>query len=270
MPNNATTVPAGIPNLDTRLTFEPDAHTYHFDGEEVPSVSTILGATVPKPALVNWARNMAVKQMEATLLPLVGTKLEVTAAFIKDLAVKAKARPKAVSDEAIEIGSLTHKTIEDAITAAKVQGVSVGAALVGTPSYPTLPPQVLTALKGFLSWLNAHNVEFEATEVRVVDPEKWYAGTFDAIARIDGELTIIDWKTSTGIWDEYALQLVAYGNAAKVSRGVRATRLMAARFDKNTGEFEAKDVDNLKHRWEEFQAYRMLYGRLKDHKFKDA
>ena len=42
-----------------------------------------------------------------------------------------------------------------------------------------------------------------------------FAGTFDGIFNIGGKNIMLDWKSSTGIWDEYYMQLEAYANGFK-------------------------------------------------------
>jgi hypothetical protein len=43
-----------------------------------------------------------------------------------------------------------------------------------------------------------------------------YAGSFDAIAEIDGEIVLLDWKTSAKVYDSVALQLSAYRYADRI------------------------------------------------------
>lgn len=40
-----------------------------------------------------------------------------------------------------------------------------------------------------------------------------YAGTFDGIFNIGGKNILLDWKTSSGLWDEYFMQIEAYKHA---------------------------------------------------------
>lgn len=48
------------------------------------------------------------------------------------------------------------------------------------------------------------------TEIAVYDQELKCAGSFDRLLYIDGKLTLVDWKTSGDIWDEYLIQLQVY------------------------------------------------------------
>ena len=43
-----------------------------------------------------------------------------------------------------------------------------------------------------------------------------YAGTFDLLAEIDGEVWLLDWKTGKGVYEEVGLQLAALHYAEKV------------------------------------------------------
>jgi hypothetical protein len=65
----------------------------------------------------------------------------------------------------------------------------------------------------FKQWISDFNVEFYETEVTVWSDTHGYAGTLDAIARIEDEVVILDYKTGKSVYSEVALQLNAYRNA---------------------------------------------------------
>ena len=84
-------------------------------------------------------------------------------------------------------------------------------------------------------------------EMTVFSISHLYAGTFDGLFRLnDGRLVLIDWKTSSGIWDDYYIQIEAYYRALTelAKRGIinlkdKVDALMIVRFDKD----ERFDVD---------------------------
>ena len=62
-------------------------------------------------------------------------------------------------------------------------------------------------------------LEVEATEYPVWHPSRAYAGTIDLVARdADGQLVVVDWKRSNGLYPEHGYQVAAYAEA--LERGV--------------------------------------------------
>jgi hypothetical protein len=80
--------------------------------------------------------------------------------------------------------------------------------------YPELPynQQLRKAIEQFLSWYETieGSVKNLQTEKKLCSPTLKLAGTVDLICELDGKLTIIDWKTGSGIYPEYILQMGAY------------------------------------------------------------
>jgi hypothetical protein len=85
---------------------------------------------------------------------------------------------------------------------------------------PDVHPEAQPFVKQFYAWLDAVQPEYQAAEATVFHPELLYAGTLDALARIDGQLWLIDYKTTRnpldargklrGPYSEWLLQLAAY------------------------------------------------------------
>ena len=80
------------------------------------------------------------------------------------------------------------------------------ARLLGQPS-PALEGDALNYQAAADAWLAQTDPVVVATEVTMFAPQ--YAGTADALVVIDGEVWLIDFKTSKAIYDEVALQLAA-------------------------------------------------------------
>jgi hypothetical protein len=119
--------------------------------------------------------------------------------------------------------------------------------------------------KYFSSVRNFHEFE-EKFDLRPVFIEKTvyslkysFAGTFDGLFWIGKRLVLLDWKTSSGIWDSYQLQLVAYRVALTelIKRGkikdvtledVARMKLWVVRLDKKSKKFKFKrDVKAVKY-----------------------
>lgn len=70
------------------------------------------------------------------------------------------------------------------------------------------------AVRNYFKWSDQNVKKYVAFEKAVYHSTLKYAGTIDAIAYLkNGDLVILDFKTSKKIWDKFYLQLAAYLNA---------------------------------------------------------
>lgn len=76
----------------------------------------------------------------------------------------------------------------------------------------------------WVEWAGSVSAIIDHTELRVVSHKHRYSGTLDAVGTLDGEPTVFDWKTSSGIYDDMALQLSAYANAYEEMTGIKCKR----------------------------------------------
>jgi hypothetical protein len=72
----------------------------------------------------------------------------------------------------------------------------------------------------------------------VYSREHDYAGTLDVVGEVDGQLAVVDWKTSKAVYDEMRLQAAAYAQAWAEMYDLRVPDRWVIRLDKETGEFE--------------------------------
>jgi hypothetical protein len=68
------------------------------------------------------------------------------------------------------------------------------------------------ALLSFAEWFKEVKPEPIQNEVAVINREVGFAGTVDFVCKINGELWIIDFKTSQYIWPSYEIQVAAYAH----------------------------------------------------------
>jgi hypothetical protein len=171
---------------------------YVWKGREYPSVTSILGATVPKPALVGWA-----------------------ARTVAEWAVDHSSEWGDISDRQAKVDLLKGSPYRDRDKAADV-GTAVHAhAEAIANGYPsTVSDDVAPFVEGFERFLSDWHPEYIETEATVFSDEYGYAGTLDAIARIPGlGVVLLDTKTSkSGVYPETALQLAAYEAADFIGR----------------------------------------------------
>lgn len=79
----------------------------------------------------------------------------------------------------------------------------------------------------FCLWMTAQELNILHTELHVSSERYHYHGTFDAIGYMNDHpktLTIFDWKTSSGIYPDMALQLAAYAQAYEELTGIKIKR----------------------------------------------
>ena len=128
-----------------------------------------------------------------------------------------------IIDEALEIGNYTHEWIENYINE--------------QPFNATTNPSI----DAFLRWETNCGVEFIDSERKIYCDRFKYAGTVDAVAKINGRVCVIDFKTSKKIYKPYHLQVTAYAQAIKRIDGLKRWPLgIILRLDKETGEYEQK------------------------------
>lgn len=196
------------------IEFEPDKHLYRvFAWEEwqtdFPSVTTVVKATVPVPfsAGAHYGYKMGVgAAFHAFDLGLETEELVAIPSDFDEFLAQCKKyeNPNSVLRKAGDRGTLVHQAIEQY-------------GLTGTaPNPQDFEPEDRKRIQGVAKWLLDVEPEFVVQEVRTASLNHRYVGTFDALCRIDGELWLLDWKTSKRVYpDQHFPQLCAYLEAEK-------------------------------------------------------
>lgn len=199
------------------LCFDAKKHAYTFNGAFVPGVTTILQC-IAKPALIPWAAGMA---SDHWLKAIQDGRLDYPV-----IHKEAKGAHRRKASEAADSGTNVHEYAEAFLKGQKLPEVKSDAAWKG--------------IEAFHQWMNAHNVKMLASERRIFSKEYYYAGTCDFVGEVDGEICVGDFKTSSGIYPEMRFQTAAYQHALQEEKGMLFPKRLIIRFDKKTGEFEAK------------------------------
>ncbi|MFI9123867.1 PD-(D/E)XK nuclease family protein [Streptomyces bikiniensis] len=165
---------------------------------KVPGVTSVVGME-PKPFLVFWAAkeaaNAAVENWD-----VVSTLVERDPAGAVDYLKNAHRRKsKAASD----LGSACHDLFER---------LARGETIHERHIHVDLKPYA----RHFREFLDEVQPEFLHLEETVWSDEHAVAGSFDAIAKVDGDLVVLDWKTSKSVYESVALQLSAYRYADRI------------------------------------------------------
>lgn len=167
-------------------------HSYRIDGERVPGVTTILGATLPKPALIEWAGKTTAGYAvdywdDLAALPPSKRLDRLNRARFED------------RDAAANRGTEVHTLAERHLAGQEVE----------------IPDELEGHFRAYEAFLTDWNPRPIALEVVVGHRTMGYCGTVDNITQLaDGDRWLIDYKTSrSGIFPETALQATAYAHA---------------------------------------------------------
>lgn len=160
--------------------------TYHWQNEDHPSVTSVLGTAVAKPGLIPWAARVSA---QATADALAGGALP-------EVAVTAGCKaPNAGRDAGGVRGTDCHRTLHH---------LALGLPL------PTVGAAAKPYVESLLVWWGDNEPEPIVAEATVLNRTYGYAGTMDAIWHVGGRILAIDAKTAAGRYPEEALQLAAY------------------------------------------------------------
>ena len=98
-----------------------------------------------------------------------------------------------------DTGTLMHQYIDKLLTGADVNDI---------------PHQLEPAIQGFLRWRRKYiDWEHIGSELGVYSTKLSVAGTMDALFNTPDGYMIVDWKTSSGIYDSHAIQVSVYAEA---------------------------------------------------------
>lgn len=161
-------------------------------------------------------------------------------------------------DDAADTGKIAHQWIEDYIHGgARTQ-------------FPNATAEQLTQAESgftaFLDWATQVNLEVIATEIPLISEKHRFGGTLDAVARVAGQVVLLDWKTSNGVYADYIGQVAAYRellreNAAALGGAKVPEGAQLLRFGKEFGDFHAHSYPSqvLDAGWRFFALAREMY-----------
>lgn len=160
-----------------------------------PSVTTILSKGMPAPALKMWGERIVAEYAI--------DNLEAWQSLDRDAALDlVKRAPYRNMTSAGDTGTDVHAMCETIM-----RGGHLG-------EYEQLYPEHLGHFRRWLDQWGVEPIMVERTVFR--RGNRPYAGSFDFIARIDGQTVLGDIKTSKGVYAKTGLQLAAYASAEGV------------------------------------------------------
>ena len=99
-----------------------------------------------------------------------------------------------------------------------------GSYFLSSSGYPSYDPDVWQMFLRFVEWWDEYKPTLLETEVHLFSDKLKVAGTCDLVCEIDGEVWIIDFKTSNNIQTTYELQTSVYSECYKECFGKMADR----------------------------------------------
>lgn len=167
---------------------------------KVPGVTSVVGM-LPKDFLTYWAAKVTAETAVEQVDTVVRLADRDPAGAVDYLKTAHRRQTKAASD----LGSAAHDIFER---------LARGDVINERHVHAFVKPHV----RHFREFLESQQPEFLHLEETVWSDSHQYAGSFDAIARVDGAVVGIDWKTSKAVYDSVALQLSAYRYADRIIR----------------------------------------------------
>ena len=164
----------------------PDARYYRRNGDYYPSITYVLSHYPKGKFFEDWLKKVG---------------------YSADFIVK----------KAGEEGTQVHEMIEQYLNGEELNFLSE----FGNPQYH---PDVWQMFLRFVEWWEEYKPTLIETEVHLFSDELKVAGTCDMVCEIDGEIWIVDFKTSNHLQTVYDLQTAVYGKCYEECYGKKADR----------------------------------------------
>lgn len=180
-------------------------HTiYEVNGKRVVGVTTVIGI-LNKPALMHWAWQLGVKQIDY----------------------------KKFVDEKAAQGTLAHAMILAHLWGQKVDTADYSKNQIDAAE---------NAFLSYLEWEKGKKIEPMIVEHPMTSSEWMYGGTPDFFGMIDGIPTLLDYKTSKALYDEHIIQVAAYARLIEeAGHEVKDWKILRIGRDEDEG-FEVRDI----------------------------
>lgn len=216
--------------MQTKLIESERGHEYDTPIGKLPSVTTILKVYEggKSGALMNWATKVMAQYLES----LADDKghIIILKDDVKDVFKKAKSWHKTLKQEAADLGSAVHNAIEVYLKGQPITGLLQD------------NPKIELPFSAFLGWQKKYKFELVASE-HIVYSEMGYAGTLDCVAKLNGVLYLVDFKTSNRIYEDYLMQVAAYAQAYEERTGADIFNAGILRLGKEDGLPEWREIN---------------------------
>lgn len=215
---------------------------------------------------IDFLDNRVYKRAEDKFYPSVTTILQYMPknkyfeTWIKDVGHNADIILRRAGEE----GTQTHNAIEQLLLGEEIGWLDD----YGNAKYSLIVWEMVNRFKLF--W-QAANPELIYTEEFTYSDEHEYAGTADLVVKINGEMWLLDIKTSNSLHKAYDLQLAAYAKALEERKGIKIDKIgilwlksSKRTISKKAGEYygkgwELRQITDIESNFEIFKLIHRLY-----------
>ena len=126
---------------------------------------------------------------------------------------------------------------------------------------PEAPEGARSAFDAYLKWASMTKLEIVSHELPMISEKHQFGGTPDAFGTMNGELCLLDWITSIGVYTDYLIQLAAYTMLWEENNPDRPLvgGFHLCRFSKEHGDFSHHFWQNLDDAKEQFLLFRRAF-----------
>ena len=153
--------------------------------------------------LMAWATSQGVEKYSQRLRDDIGKNVLIDDKWIKAVEKDARKKPKKTKDDAADVGTRLHAAIDNY---AKTNEL-------------VTDKDVAPMLAAFVAWAKSVKAKFVVGDTKVANLYDMYAGSLDAILKIDGLYYLVDYKPK--LYESQAFQVAAYAQALKETYGVK-------------------------------------------------
>ena len=191
-------------NGQETLFFDPVAHQYFWNDEQLPSATGITKLLTPANVIGLWSAKICSEEFKKLIRAGVSyDEIELT-----KIADQIKKAPNQSMGDAGLIGTQVHNLIEDYIHKGIVPEI--------------INTEIKKSFGKFKEWYDKQKgLEIVFTERKVLSRIHKFTGTLDALFKNkSGEHIIYDWKSSSGIRDSMLVQIYLYKICIKEELGI--------------------------------------------------
>lgn len=238
---------------EVEIDFNPKGHKYTVnDGGKIfkpPSVTGITGVVDKSAPLKQWAVNVTMDAIRNAIHAGIAYPPDV----LENIFTNAKKQHFFQKKAAADIGTNAHLWTQ----------------LYAMGKNPEIPKPELPyrpCVDAFLKFTEQHNVQFLDTERPVYSRKHKVSGRMDGKALVDGIMTLVDYKSGNGIYEEMQFQTAAYNMFYEEETGETIEQRLIIRLGKTDGHFYSLLLPRktLKPDWKAFLGALALYKRIKE------
>lgn len=176
----------------TKYQFDQKKHLHTLDGKPLTGCTTVL-SVIAKPALIQWAANMAVESIKGEIYDC---SLVPPREILDGIFERARSAHRQKKETAGDWGTAVHAAVETWIKENKLP--------------IDLDENGLKVFDLFRNWSASNKVTFFESEMHIYSEKHWLGGIVDLVLDIGGQTWIADIKTSSGIYEEAFFQMAGY------------------------------------------------------------